>query len=179
MALKYPDIFAVAAPMSGLLYDLEHDPNWEFARSHYGFEPADFGDLASVDMTNTWMIALASVAAPNPSRAPFYLDMPFQVVDGRAEIDSEVFSRVNSLDIINDVKAYVAQPVRLNGLLLFRDTDQGADPADQKYGAELYERFRSELTELGVEHEFGQVEAQHCMYDVSPILKFMDAHLEF
>lgn len=179
LAWKYPDVYSVAVPMSGLMYDLEHDPSWEEARSHYGVEPTDLGDLASLDLDNIAMISLAAVAAPNPSKPPFFLDMPFKIVGGSAQIDHEVFRKVIGLDAINDARSYVNQPLRLNGMLIYRDTDQGQNPVYQRFNAELYPRFLEKLTELGIEHEYGQVEASHCKSDLTPALKFMDAHLAF
>ena len=53
-----------------------------------------------------FLIAAAAATAPNPNKPPFYLDMPFEIVDGEAQIVPEVFRKVNSLDPINDVNSY-------------------------------------------------------------------------
>jgi pimeloyl-ACP methyl ester carboxylesterase len=179
LAFRYPDVYAVVVPMSGHLFDIEHDPVWEYARSKYGYEPTDFGEYASMDSTIRLLMALAAAAAPNPSKPPFYLDMPFSIVDGQAEIDPEVLRKVIGLDVTNDIRSYLDQPLRLNGLLLYRDTNKGADPADEAVEAESHRRMREALTEAGIDYEFEQVEAAHCTYDLTPIIKFMNAKLAF
>jgi len=179
LALKYPGVYGVAAPMSGLqLYEPELHAIWEDARSLYR-EPSDLEDLASLDITARAVAALAAVAAPNPSNPPFFFHMPFKMVNGKAETDPQVLRKVESLGVTNDIRTYVAQPVRLNGLLIYIDTEKGADPASAQAYLERAGSFDRLLSELGLQHEFIVVEAEHCNYDVTPILLFMDAHLAF
>jgi len=183
LALKYPEVYSVAAPMSGLFFYLEDDPgwqrSWELARSRWYGEPRELEDFNSLDWDTQGLINLAAIAASNPEKPPFFLDMPFKIVNGQAEIDQEVFQKVNRLGLENDVPAYINQPVRLNALLIYRDTNQGAEAADREWATQAYLRFDKLLTDLGVDHESAEIEARHCGFDFSPILEFMGANLAY
>lgn len=179
LALKYPEVYGVAVAMSGLqLYVPELHDIWEAARSLYR-EPKDLADIATLDMTSQFALALSAVAAPNPSNTTFFFDMPFKMVNGEAQDDSEVLRKVKSLEVTNDIQRYIAQPMRLNGLLVYIDTDMGSEPASVQRYLEHAASFDLLLTESGLPHEFVSVDAEHCNYDVTPILQFMDAHLAY
>jgi hypothetical protein len=55
--------------------------------------------------------------------------------------------------------------------MIYQDTGLGPTYAE---AAGAFERT---LTEMGVEHEFLQVEASHCGGDWTPIWEFMSTHL--
>jgi S-formylglutathione hydrolase FrmB len=177
LALKYPNVFSVAAPMSGL-YDWEHNGMFEQAQAGFTHEPKDWNDLENLDGMTEPLIALAAVAAPNPNKPPFFLDMPFQLVNGKPQIVPEVYQKINALDPVNDLRSYLKQSVRLRGLMIYQDTDEGDpyNPAAMTGGAIAFDKT---LTQMGVAHDFLELTAQHCMGSWTPILKFMDAHLAF
>jgi len=183
LALKYPDVYGVSAPMSGLFFQLEQDPgwqrSWEQARSKWHGEPRELADFDSLDGDTQGLINLAAIAASNPEKPPFFLDMPFNIVNGQAEIDQEVFQKINRLGLEYDVPAYISQPVRLNALLIYRDTNLGAEPLDREWATQAYLRFDKLLADSGVEHESAEVDAVHCTYDFSPILEFMGENLAY
>jgi hypothetical protein len=178
LAFEYPDVFSVAAPMSAM-YDWEHEPVWETARSGFHIEPQKMSDLRSLGFETQFFIAAAAAAAPNPGRPPFYLEMPFILVDGEAQIVPEVFRKVNALDPMNDVLRYLDQPIRLKGLLVYQDTDLGDLPEEVEYSLDAVHHFDETLTSLGIPHKYTEVEAGHCAFDFSPILEFMGANLTY
>jgi hypothetical protein len=165
--------------MSGNLFDLEHDPFWQDAKRSFRQEPKDLADFKMLSFSDRVFLAYAAVAAPNPDNPPFYLDMPFTLVDGEPQIVPEVFEKINALDSINDVRRYLNQSTRLRGLMIYVDTDESDIPEEALYTVDADRRFDQALTELGVQHEFVEVEATHCNYDITPVIKFMDAHLAF
>ena len=116
---------------------------------------------------------LASVAAPNPSNPPFFIDMPYKILNGKAEIVPEVYKKMESLAIENDIKKYLAQPIRLNNLL-FYDNSIFIKTDEMKSRA-----FEKKITELGLPHDYVIIEAPHCSYDFSPIFMYMNEHLVF
>ncbi|MCB0195208.1 MAG: hypothetical protein KDJ65_24885 [Anaerolineae bacterium] len=167
LALTYPEVFSVAAPMSGM-YDAEHDPMWEIERLKFGREPENFDDVYG-----EWFISFAAGAASNPDKPPFYLDMPFKLVDGKGQIVPKVRQKIIAADVIHDVPDYLNQPVRLRGLLIYHGEYDGFAPV------EVIRDFDKMLTELGVAHEYVEVKANHCNMDRSVVFKFMADHLIF
>lgn len=170
LALTYPEVFSVAAPMSGL-YDFEHHRGWERDKAQYQFEPEDFDDVTEP------LFALAAAAAPNPDKPPFYLDMPFEVVDGKWQVVPEVQQKIIAADVVHDLQDYLNQPIRLNGLLIYHGEYDGTNPV------EVVRDFDKMLTEVGVEHDYVEVnrasQGGHCNLDRTVVLKFMSDHLAF
>ena len=67
---------------------------------------------------------MAAAAAPNPDKPPVYFDLPFTLVDGKAQIVPEVFAKINAkLDPLHDIDSYLSQPIRLRGLMIYNDTN--------------------------------------------------------
>ena len=116
---------------------------------------------------------MAAAAAPNPDNPPFYCDMPFHTVDGRAEFVPEVIARIVEIDTAHEARRYLQQPVRLRGILLrhgIYDTDI----------ATSVHSFVQLLTDLGIEHEYVEEQAHHCGYGWEEAsLKYMSDKLVF
>jgi enterochelin esterase-like enzyme len=171
LALKYPDVFSVVAPMSGA-YDLEHHPRWEQAADAFRQEPRDFADFHRLTFQVRWAIAGAAAAAPNPNKPPFYLDMPFRVVDGKGEIVPDVWQKILAVDNVHDVRDYLNQPVRLRALMIYHGE------YDSLASVEPVRGFDKMLTELGVEHEYVEVKrGGHSNLDYAPVLEFISDNL--
>ena len=118
-------------------------------------------------------MAGAAAAASNPDKPPFYLDMPFEMVDDEAQIVAEVAERVNATDCVHDVDEYLQQPTRLNGLMIYHGE------SDPFVDAEVVRGFDALLTEQGIEHEYLEVPGGHCDLRKAPVLQFMADHLAF
>lgn len=175
LALTYPETFGVAVPMSGFLTDGFIDENLLGAQSHFNEEPKDVDYFTSLHPYVQFLLALTGVAAPNSSKPPFYMDMPFKIVNGSAEIDQEVVSKVRGIGAASDIQKYLAQSTRLNALMIYADNNQGGDVRDKAN----FNDMDALLTDLGVPHDSVLVEAAHCNYDFGPIFKYMDEHLIF
>jgi S-formylglutathione hydrolase len=183
LALKYPDVFGVAAPMSGfgIFYPHEMPTSWRLLftvlthrkapdESSGLINPADF--LSFLWRTRCG-VAVAAATSSNPDKPPLYLDLPYRFEKWGLVVDREVVQKADSRDTLNDIKRYLEQPFRLNALLIFADNE-----FDEFYEAKLRAMDR-DLTDRGLPHDFFLVDAGHCDYDFSPILKFMNDHLEF
>jgi enterochelin esterase-like enzyme len=169
LALKYPDVFSVAVPMSGI-YIGEREPWWD----HSGWRTTEeFNDFGRLGVGARYLIAGAAAAASNPDQPPLYLDMPFEEINGEVQIVQEVYEKVNAVYPANDVGPYLDQPVRLRGLLLYHGKFDSVAPV------EVIRDFDSMLTELGVEHEYLEVSGGHTHLDYAPVLSFMSDHLVF
>lgn len=167
LALKYPDVFNVAAPMSGS-YDFEH-PGWEGDASFFSAEPKSWADWVGLHLVVQADMAAAAAAAPNPDTPPFYLDMPFKLVDGKGQIVREVYQKINALDVVHDLERYLNQPTRLKRIMVYHG---GSDnPEDAR-------AFDERLSAAGIDHTYVEVEGGgHCTLDWAPILKFMSDEL--
>ncbi len=174
LAFKYPEVFSVAAPVSGFWdFDLENNDLWEAGREAFAGEPDDL-NMRGEPWLVVWFMGGAAIAAPNPDKPPFYLDMPYEVANGEGQIVTDVYEKIVALAPKHEVHDYLAQPVRLSGLLLVQE--EVSVPAVAESGR----NFDQLLTELGVEHEYLEVDSGHCDGAWhAPVLKFMTAHLEF
>jgi len=177
LALKYPDVFGVAAPMSAN-YGWE-ETLWDNARSGFSRQPQKLSDVVSLGFSTQYIIAIAASTAANPDKPPFYLDMPFEIVDGEPRIVPEVFQKVNAVDPMNDVLRYLDQPIRLNRLLIYQDANLGALPEQVEYDLQAVRDFHATLKGLGIPHKYVEVEAAHCRFDFSPVLRFMGDNLTY
>jgi enterochelin esterase-like enzyme len=172
LALRYPNIFGVAAPISGA-YDYGLDPAWEKAKSFNWQSRNDLDEFDRLAFEAQYLIAAAAAAASNPDKPPFYLDMPFEEIDGEVQIVQDVWDKVSAVSPVQDVHQYLDQPERLRGLMIYHGEK------DSLVSVELARDFDNLLTELGVEHEYVEVPKGHCNLDYAPVLNFMSDHLAF
>jgi S-formylglutathione hydrolase FrmB len=171
LGLKYPDVYAVVVAESGG-YFWDRDSGLLEGAKEFTREPADYHDYVTLPWSVQCEMAVAAGVAPNPNKPPFYLDMPFVVVNGVAEIAPGFVDKTVALDPRSDVERYLAQPTRLNALLVQHGLNDDAIPV------ELARDFDKLLTEKGIAHEFDDSFITHCSYDmVPPMLKFMSDHL--
>ena len=174
LALKYPNVFSVAAPASGT-YDYSGDLALKRATEVLKSPPEDFSDLIS---SNQWeieyLLSWAAAAAANPDKPPFYLDMPVALVDGEAQIVPEVVDKMIAVDPVHDLDRYLSQPERLRAILIYHGNHDGLVPV------ELARDFDKLFSRQGIEHEYVEVNGRHCDFvddRYVPIVKFMSDHL--
>ncbi|MGB4803567.1 MAG: alpha/beta fold hydrolase [Anaerolineae bacterium] len=171
LALKYPDVFSVAAPVSGTYY-WERDPTWQRAIENFDKLPEDFYDIHTLGWEVEAYYALAAATASNPDKPPFYLDTPFAIVDGKTQIVPEVFDKVAASDPADEVDRFLAQPERLNAILILHGEGDNFVPV------ELARDFDQLLSDRGVEHEYlEKANGGHCDFLYTPVVNFMSAHL--
>jgi enterochelin esterase-like enzyme len=172
LALTFPDVYSVAAPMSAS-YDFANDPTIPAAAANFTQEPQDIDDYRNLYMSSTTgvYISIAAGAAPNPDKPPFYLDVPFEVVDGVGRVVPEVMDKIAVVDEVHDLEEYLQQPVRLRHILLYHGASDEIAPV------ELARSFDQLLTTRGVEHEYVEIDAGHCFYDTAPVLQYLSDHL--
>lgn len=175
LALKYPNVYG-AVTTSGDTYDwtpgLNSALGQELERLHE--LPKDANGVSGASSLVAWYIQLAAGAAPNPQNPPFYLDMPFRIMDGHGEIVPEVAAKIVELDSAHEAQRYMKQPLRLRGILIQQALHDNLNPT------EIVRSFDRLLTKLGVEHEYMEEEATHCSFPwESTSLKFMTEHLVF
>lgn len=178
LALTHPELYGVAVPMEGT-YDTSADrkvvedlADRVSSSATTVKVPSAFSDLPMLPVDYWGMLSLAAVAAPNPSKPPFYFDMPYKLEGDRLVIDEEVFQKIESLGS-NDIQNYLGQPLRLNGILHIENGY--GDAATQA----RIRNFDKHLTAIGLEHDFLPIDEVHCEYDYSPAIDYLDQHLVF
>ncbi len=172
LALTYPDVFGVTVPMSAE-YDYDNEYAITNAVAGYWQDAQDFRQFSTLGQSTQNSIAKAAAAAPNPDTPPFYLDMPVEFVDGKGQAVPEVWQKIAAVDVVHDVEEYLAQPERLNGILLIHGVN------DRTESVELARSFDQLLTEKGIEHEYLELDAYHCDYSEEPALQYLADHLVF
>jgi enterochelin esterase-like enzyme len=172
LALTFPDVYSVAVPMSAS-YDFANHPAIPVAAANFTYEPQDIADYRNLYMNSGTgpFISMAAGAAPNPDKPPFYLDMPFEVVDGVGRVVPEVLEKIAAVDEVHDLEEYLQQPLRLRHILLYHGT------SDEMAPVELARSFDRLLTERGVDHEYIEIDAGHCFYDWLPVIQYLSDHL--
>ena len=132
--------------------------------------PRGVGDL---DWVTQWWVQLAAGAAPDPDNPPFYAEMPFRIVDGRGEFVPEVVAKIVELDAAHAARRYLQQPVRLRGIRIEHGTYDTTN-------APSIHSFKQLLDDLGIEHEYVEVNAGHCGGNwEAASLKYMSDQLVF
>lgn len=96
------------------------------------------------------------------------------MVDGEGQIAPDVYEKITALAPKHEVHDYLDQPLRLGGLLLVQE--ELNVPEEVALGR----NFDQMLADLGVEHEYLELDAEHCDGTwYGPVLKFMSDHLAF
>jgi enterochelin esterase-like enzyme len=170
LAFKYPQVFSVAAGVSGY-YDKNQDPILPVGAELFKGPPKDFKELAFMPPSVQIEMAEAAGAAPNPNNPPFYLDMPYQLVNNETQIVESVIEKEKALDPLRAAMSYLEQPLRLRGLMVYHGIQDPLIPVET---ARLFDK---QLTRLGIPHNYLEVDGNHCNLDFTPVLKFESASL--
>jgi heme-degrading monooxygenase HmoA len=171
LALKYPEIFGAVVAQGGF-YSVEID----------GFQERWIFPLASVNPTN-WSefdqlfwerrtaLSYISGACPNPNNPPFFLDMPCEMVAGKAQLVPEVWQRMKDYDIVHGhLPPYVKKPVKLNAIMFVHGVE------DQVLSVDHARSLDRELTKLGIEHVYDEHNGGH-EFIAEKSLQFLSQHL--
>ena len=171
LGLKYPDVYAVAAAQSGT-YFWDRDPCLLEGITGYTQQITGFLEILRLPEDTVCELAVAAAVAPNSDKAPLYFDMPYVIVNGKAEIDSNFIKKLKASDPRADVERYLQQSTRLNALLVQHAQNDELMPVGPARD------FDKLLIEKKIAHEFDDSFINHCSYDmIPPMLKFMSDNL--
>ena len=136
--------------------------------------PVDLAEFDRLFGDSPYVISAAAVAAPNPDKPPFYLDMPFEEVDGQIQAVEAVQEKIYGIFPVNDVEGYLDKSEKLGGILIYHGGN------DTIYPIEGAREFDAYLSELDIEHEILEIEKKpHCDLDYEPVIQFLTEHLAF
>lgn len=176
-AFAHPDIYSVVAGLSGM-YDPASDILWTSALRKFNGAPNDFAEYQTMDFDVRMRFAFAAEAAFNPDNPPFFLDMPYEKVDGNAQIVPEVAERINATYPVNVLSGllddYLNQPEKLSGIMLYHINGSPYLPVGHATA------LSDLLTQAGIEHEvfIDNTNEASCL-KVAPVLEFFSEHLSF
>ncbi len=153
LALKYPEVFC-AVVAQGAPFDLTAGGWWEGGATPE-VDPEDWEDMNLLSAFDRFWFAMAAAFAPNPDRPPFYLDRPYELVDGQARPVPEVFERISDMDVYGELDRYVAQPTRLKSIMIHHGSADEVVPVSQAHA------LVARLTELGLDHVYEEHSGGH------------------
>lgn len=170
LALKYPEVFGVVVAQSGR-YDYDTDW-WRNNLKAMAFaNPKDWGQYGQMNWVTQIRFAYSATVSPNPDKPPFFLDKPFELVDGKAQIVPEVWNHHVESDIVHGhLDRYLKQPVRLSGIMFVHGKSDNVTPVAQ---ARTLDRA---MTELGIEHVYDEHNGGHD-FIASKSLQFLSDYL--
>lgn len=173
-ALKHPDIFGVVAGLT-LTADVATIPHWEWGREQFHGNLTDFNEFAKLQGRERYpllIMSFAAEAASNSEKPPFYIDMPYEMVDGEAQIVPEVAEKINNT-LNLPLPQYLAQPIKLNAILIYHGT------LDDQLPVEHGRAWSQLLSEQGIDHEYYELADGKTRLPYNPVIEFMFEHLSF
>jgi hypothetical protein len=174
LALKFPDVFAVAVAES-CTYDSRSQYNDTRARQLASYHPTNltqFNAVLQVDWHLCAFQALLAGLLPNSQRPSLYTDYPYEWTNGQPALNASADQRCREADIQNgDLGRYLLQPVRLNGLKVVHGT------ADTDIPIVEARQFTNALGQAGVPFEYQEHSAGH-EYRADLALPFLSSHLQ-
>ncbi|MDI6771427.1 MAG: alpha/beta hydrolase-fold protein [bacterium] len=163
LAMRHPDVFGAAASHSGDMYfEVCYQSDfWKFCNivtRHGGVEPFLKAFLEMPKKTNDAITAvniaaMAMAYSPNPTRPPWYFDLPFDPHTG--EMDEGVWAKWLAWDPVH-MAARHAEALRSLRLLYFECGSR--DQFNLHLGARLFHR---RLEALGIRHEYQEFDDDH------------------
>jgi len=154
LGMKHPDVFSTVYALSPCCLGMEGDlsaenPAWVRAirltsREQLREKPKSFEDFFAVAF-----VALSASFSPNPERAPFYVDFPYQERDGRLEKRDPAYARWRAKMPLYMVEENKQNLLKLRGI--FIDYGQKEEFSHIRITAAL---FSKALAERNIPHVF-------------------------
>jgi enterochelin esterase-like enzyme len=164
LAIKFPNVFGVLVAQGG---HYDWDTDWHKA---WAVETAVMEDWTDYRGWGSAVLSKAAFAAPNPDRPPFFLDKPYELVDGKPRLVPEVWEKIVNHDLMHDLDRYHNQPVRLNGIKIVHGRADNVVPILQA------RELDKKLTDLGIDHAYIEHEGGH-EFVPEESLQFLSGHL--
>ena len=165
LGLTFPDVFGVAVGQAG-----PYNRDIEAWRDR-GVAAASISDWNGFESGGSGrnMLSVLAATVSNPDQPPFFLDRPYELVDGEIQFDPDVWQKFVEGDAMHDADRYIAQPVRLNGIKMVHGRADGGVTSIEQARA-----FDEKLTDLGIEHVYVEHEGGHEFEWGESLLFFLD-----
>jgi S-formylglutathione hydrolase FrmB len=154
LGMKHPDVFSAIYALSPCCLTMEADfgpdnPAWLKAirltsRDELKGQPQSFADFYA-----RAFVATAAAFSPNPARAPFFVDLPYQEREGKLEKNESVYAKWQLRFPVNMVEDNKQNLVKLRGI--FVDYGEKEEFPHIRIGAR---KFSSALSERNIPHIF-------------------------
>jgi S-formylglutathione hydrolase len=148
LALTYPDRFGAVVSFSG---HYDSDYSWKSRLEAAALEaPKDWSDYSQVSFLARSGFAVAAGISPNPDNPPFFVDLPFNVVNGEVKPVPEIWDLYAEADITHGhFGRYLDKADWLNGIMLVHgSTDTEVAPVSQARALD------EKMEDLGIEHVY-------------------------
>jgi S-formylglutathione hydrolase len=158
LAMKYPDIYSVVYGINpavlGWGKDLSGDnPAFNFLMTK---KPTTPEQVSEGGLYAFGIIVVGQAFSPNPDRPPFFMDLPFQLVDGKVQPLEPGYTHWSENMPLFMVDRYATNLRKLRGLKF----DSGYE--DQfKHIPPTARALSAALTKLGIEHVFEEYNGDH------------------
>lgn len=172
LALKFPDTFSVAVSQAGAFYDIDGDNWWSnLARQTASANPKNWGEFNRLSWTAQIGFALSAAVCPNPGNPPFFLDKPYEKVNGKIQVVPEMWERHVEAGIVDgDLPRYLKQPIRLNAIKIVHGTGDGSVPIGHARDLD------KAMTDMGIDHVYEEHSGGHS-FIADRSLQFLSDHL--
>ena len=154
LGMKHADVFGALYALSPCCLEMGRDfssenPAW-LKTIHLTSREQLKAPMQSIDdFYEKVFVALSAAFSPNPERAPFYVDFPFQERDGRLEQNAAVYAKWKSKMPLYMIDENKQNLLKLRGI--FIDYGQKEEFATIQSGVRL---FSDALAERGIPHIF-------------------------
>lgn len=157
LSMKHPEVFGAAYGMNPAIIDWGGElsiDNPAFALLHRAKSLEEVLESRNFNALGT--ITVCRAFSPNPSKPPFYCDLPFAPVEGEMRPAEPGFTRWAEHSAINMVRKYRDNLRKLRGLRF----DSGYED-EFRFIPVNSRRLSAELTVNGVEHTFEEYNGDH------------------
>jgi S-formylglutathione hydrolase len=156
LGMKHPDIYRVVYAMNPAVLGWAGDVSVDNPAFGPLFKMTRLEEVLQGGRYTIGAICLAQAFSPNPSRPPFYADLPFKLVDGKPQPAEPAFSKWEENFPLNMVVQYKANLLKLRGIRF--DTAW----EDEFTHIPITTRALShKLTDLGIDHTFEEYNGNH------------------
>jgi len=156
LGMKHPEVFSVVYGMNPAIMGWAKDLTVDNPAFAFALAAKTPDDLVKGGVYSIATLTVAQAFSPNPNRAPFYADFPFENSNGKLRPIEPAFSRWEENFPVKMVQKYRTNLLKLRGLRF----DSGYEdeylfiPANSR-------ALSAELTGNGIEHIFEEYNGDH------------------
>lgn len=157
LAMKNPTVFSITYGMNAALMGWAADFTSQSPSFTNILKVKTMDELmATGDLYTMAMVTVGQAFSPNPSKPPFYFDVPFEMVDGKLQPSASAFTKWESRFPMNMVRVYKHNLLKLRGIRF----DSGYED-EFKFIPVNSRALSAELTRNGIDHIFEEYNGDH------------------